>query len=669
MRNVDWIAEIYRECRLSDGWSSHLVLKKLLEVIGPTRGLPEMQSAHDRRPFDDTTMLLDAWGVQSDESLGMAEGVPAGSLHLVGFIDAESTRDKELSLQATGDAVRGMVAFYARSVRDDRPLHTLTGPNDSSWQPTKYIHETRKTIQHVQFTLISTLQGDQERLQRLADSVLANASISKSASIEIWTRTKLDRLMGEQGSSDQILLDLSEQDEGNQDLTPAPHPVIESGVPGGWEVYSTTLTGYQIARFYSRYRLKLLNENVRAFLQFTTKTNKAILSTIKNDPVRFVSFNNGISIVARGAEKNFRTESCDRPCCNGNESTVSADINPHDGEVDALWNLLDAQIVNGGQTTAAIYHASLDPEIRRSKAMSRVRVPVKITIVPGGEDERDDAIALIAKYSNTQNSIKPADLESNNAFFRALQSAAETTEVPIGTNLGTVWFFERTRGSYAETAALGDPNWARVHPHAQVINKYQVADVMNCVAGRPFDSQLGGDALFTRYLRWLRAESAGSKKGALPEHLFFSEVPYGDDATQLAREWKGVVAAVIVKRELDKLFLEQDGWMRTISARYVLALAYIQFSYRWSVIWDTQDPFAAVLVEDSGSSEFGSRADSFTAWARRAGEIVSEGVESARLLPNGTVRDLNYTAKLHSTWEEVLKLARTRGIVRSGSSE
>jgi hypothetical protein len=596
----------------------------------------------------------------------MADGVPAGILHLVGFIDAESTRDKELSLQATGDAVRGMVAFYVRSARDDRPLHILTGPNDSAWPPTKYIHETRKTIQHVQFTLISTLQGDQERLQRLADSVLTNANIPKSVSIEIWTRAKLDRLMGEHGSSDQVLLDLSEQDEGSQDLTPAPHPVIESGVPGGWEVYSTTFTGYQIARFYSRYRLKLLNENVRAFLQFTTKTNKAILSTIKNDPVRFVSFNNGVSIVARGAEKNFRTDSCDRSCCKGNESPVDSSMNPHDGEVDALWNLLDAQIVNGGQTTAAIYHASLDPEVRRSKAMSRVRVPVKITIVPGGEDERDDAIALIAKYSNTQNAIKPADLESNNAFFRALQNAAESAEVPIGINLGTVWFFERTRGSYAETAALGDSNWTRVHPYAQVINKYQMADVMNCLAGRPFDSQLGGDALFTRYLRWLRLESAGSKKGALPEHLFFSEAPHGADASILATEWKGVVSGVIFKRELDRLFMEKDGWMRTISARYVLALAYVQFSDQWSRIWETQDPHAVVLAEESGSSEFESRADSFAAWTRRAGDIVNEGVESARLLPNGTIRDLNYTAKLQSTWEEVLKLARTRGIVRSG---
>lgn len=666
MSSQDWIDEIYRESRLADGWSSERVLEQILAEIAPTRGLPEMRFAFDRRPFDSTKMVLDAWGVQSDDSLGTQNGLPGSVLHLVGFLDSDSTRETELSLERTGDAIRGMIAFYARSARDNTPLHSITGANDAPWQPAKYIHESKQEIKHVQFILITTLRGDQERLQRLADNVLASAGLPVSASVELWTRVKLVQLRDHGVPSDQVILDLSEQDQGNEDQLPAPHPVIESGVPGGWEVYSTTFTGHQIARFYARYRLKLLNENVRAFLQFTTKTNKAILATIKNDPVRFVSFNNGISIVARDAEKNFRTDACVEPCCLARKGDGKPASSKHDGEVDALWSLIDAQIVNGGQTSAAIYHASLDPDVRKSGAMSRVRVPVKITIVPGTEDERDDAIALIAKFSNTQNSIKPADLESNNFFFRQLQKIANETEVPSGTGAGTLWFFERTRGSYAETAALEDPAWGRVHPTSQVLNKYLLADVMNCIAGRPFDSQLGGDALFTRYLRWLRAGNAVAKKGLPSEKLAFSKEPGASYDELLSAEWKGAVGAVIVRRELEKIFAETEGWMRTISTRYVLALMYLEFSSRWESIWVSQDPFVIMNKCDREIENPPSQASVFADWVRRAGEVVREGVESARVLPGGGVRDLNYTAKLLSTWEEVLALARTRGMVQRG---
>jgi hypothetical protein len=670
-RPMSWVENVYRECRLTDGWSSELVLGKLLEVVGPSRGLPEMQAAYDRRPFDSVTMILDAWGVQSDESLGFVEGLPASTLHLVGFIDAEATRDDQFSLERAGDAMRGMIAFYERSARSVTPLHTLTGPNDNAWQPSKYIHDGQKTIRHVQFTLITTLNGEQERLQRITEVVLANASLTVSASAELWTRGKLESLVNLEESGDQVILDLSEQDEDAAELNPAPHPVIESGIEGGWEVYSTTFTGHQIARFYSRYRLKLLNENVRAFLQFTTKTNKAILGTIKNSPEKFVSFNNGISIVARSAEKNYFAASCDQLCCAGRRIDISqAEQHSKDLIVDGLWTLTDAQIVNGGQTTAAIYHASLDPEVRRSKALSRVRVSVKISVVPGSEDDRDDAIAQIAKYSNTQNAIKPADLESNNMYFRKLQEAAELQEVPFGLLSGTVWHFERTRGRYAESVALENPNWKRIHPQTQVITKYLLADVMNCLSGRPHESQLGGDALFIRYLRWLRASATQSmRKGALSESIFFASKDELNEAARLGAEWRGIVGAVIVRRELEQIFKDTDGWMRTISVRYVLALAYLAFAEEWNAVWEYQTHERLIAGAESGPYANVNGSQSFSSWARNVGKIVNEGIDASRVMVDGEPRDLNYTAKLPGTWEKVRGLAQEKGFIPGSTTQ
>ena len=669
MISGSWIDQIYQESHLASGWSSQVILEKIVKDLAPACGLPELEYAHDRRPCNSATMVLDAWGIQSDDSLGNIGGAPASVLHLVGFIDRDATKDDQLSLEKCGDAIRGMAWFYTRSVRKETPLYELTSPSEPSYNAARFLYEEQETFQHIQFTLISTLNGNEEALQRVAQVALANEGLAEISSIDVWTLNRIERLHSANGTQELLVLDLSELDEGAAPgQQPAPHPVVESGMDGGWEVYSTVLTGHQIARFYSRHRQRLLNENVRAFLQFSTKTNKSILATIKNDPVKFVSYNNGISIVARRAVKSM---SCAEACCAQREVLFSdycqenccGKIPQFDRQrdVQALWSLEDAQIVNGGQTTAAIFHASRDSEVRRKGSLSQVRVPVKITVVPGTSDDREDAIALIAKYANTQNAIKAGDLESNNAYFRRLEVAAGLALAPAGPRTGTTWVFERVRGRFAETAQLEGVDWLRSHPADQRVDKYLLADVMNCVSGRPYEAQLGGDALFARYLRWLRTESgAGPKRVGGPERLqFFEQLNVeASNLDALSAEWTGVVSSVLVRRELERLFVSMEGWIRSISHRYVLALAYRTFGPQWLAIWDRQS------VEDAYQSALGGvNVDgrmvkpTFEAWASAAAVVVAEGIEAARVLPDGTLREINATAKNSTTWEQVLKVA------------
>jgi hypothetical protein len=675
-----WVDQVYRESALVSGYQAQRVLERLLKELTPVCGLPLLEIAHDRRPCKSATMVLDAWGTQPDESLGSGpDGVPYDSLYLIGFLDARATRESNLSLEACGDAIRGMSWFYQRSSRDAggsvKPLHEQTPPSDASYDAARYICEQRATIKHVQFILITTLPGDEEKLQVVAEAALHNEGLGEIGSVDVWTLPRLERLRTVGGDEGLVVLDLTELDEGSAPgLRPAPHPVIECGIEGGWEVYLTSFTGHQIARFYGRHRQRLLNENVRAFLQFSTKTNKAILATIKSDPVKFVSYNNGISIVAQSATKTYQcTEDC---CANGYvtfEDSCQKDCCAAKGggrgqaNVDALLSLHDAQIVNGGQTTAAIFHASRDPGVRRSGSLSSVRVPVKITIVSGSTDDRDDAIALIAKFANTQNSIKAGDLESNNQFFRRLEAAAGRIAAPSGPRTGSFWVFERTRGRYAETAQLEGPDWLRAHPQEQKVDKYLLADVMNCTSGRPYEAQLGGDALFARYLRWLRSSGGRvGKKGVLAERLFFVDSPMHDEEQALQLEWAGVVASVLVRRELEKVFAETEGYLRSISYRYVLALAHRAFGTRWRSIWSRQDVEDAYRHELSGAEQAaGTTAPTFAAWAAIAGTIVKDGVEASRIRPDGEVRELNYTAKMAETWDNVLRLAIERRLITS----
>ena len=84
-----------------------------------------------------------------------------------------------------------------------------------------------------------------------------------------------------------------------------------------------------IAELYGRFGPKLLERNIRVFLQMKSKVNKGIRDTIHNESYMFLAYNNGISTTAEDVklEKNGS------------------------GITGISW-LRDFQIVNGGQTTA-----------------------------------------------------------------------------------------------------------------------------------------------------------------------------------------------------------------------------------------------------------------------------------------------------------------------------
>jgi hypothetical protein len=112
------------------------------------------------------------------------------------------------------------------------------------------------------------------------------------------------------------------------------------------------------------------------------------------------------------------------------------------------------------------------------------------------------------------------------------------------------------------------------------------------------------------------------------------------------------------------VFADTEGYLRSISYRYVLALAYRAFGVRWGSLWTRQDVEDAYRHELSGvEAAAGTVAPSFAAWAAIAGAIVKDGVEASRTRPDGEERELNYTAKMAETWDNVLRLAIERQLI------
>ncbi len=170
-------------------------------------------------------------------------------------------------------------------------------------------------------------------------------------------------------------------------------------------------------RIYDEYGPRLLEFNVRSFLQAKGKVNKGIRDTLKQEPDRFMAYNNGISATADSLQV----------------------VRNDDGQL-AIKTITGLQIVNGGQTTASLHRAK-----KIDKAdISAVFVPAKITILLKPE-KLEEIVPKISLYANSQNVIQVADFSANHSFHIEIERLSTTVWCPGEQGR---WFYERARGQY-----------------------------------------------------------------------------------------------------------------------------------------------------------------------------------------------------------------------------
>jgi hypothetical protein len=178
--------------------------------------------------------------------------------------------------------------------------------------------------------------------------------------------------------------------------------------------YMAFIPGEALANIYNTWGQRILNLNVRSFLQLSGKINKGLRETLIKNPDRFFSYNNGISAVVEDLD-------------------IKSDV---DGPY--IKSAIGFQIVNGGQTTATISRTHKVDGID----LKKVIVPAKITIV--GKNLFKEIVPNISVFANTQNSVKTADFSSNHDFHKQFKKLSETIITPTGKK----WFYERMRGEY-----------------------------------------------------------------------------------------------------------------------------------------------------------------------------------------------------------------------------
>ena len=622
-----------------EGYPSEALLAEMLKIVGvsdPTR--PDYNLCYYR--FTDESGAkagIDAFSYSPDDSARVSEGDSdsPGQLHLIYFISSTSGTPGPVTTESINAAVGELGNLYARCrLRSGLPNDIKVAGSDALLDLADILREGHTDINSVRLEVFTDLEVDSSATY-VSERTLGGIPVK----VAIWTPDRLLESWSNQqeGKSDNIVLTLSEE---------STHPVLAVGSDEK-PIYITALRGDQLAEFYSEYQLQAVNENIRAFLEFKGKTNKGIRDTINLRPEDFMSYNNGLTIVASGIEVD-NWSSCTHENCDGSEHQDTGTL----GWTIRARAFHDVQIVNGGQTTAAIYHCWKDGGMKEQ--VEELRVFAKIVIVDKSDyDERDQVVAAIAKFSNSQNKVDSATLESNNPHFKALAKAADSLSVPSGLqNSGTYWYFDRAPGRYTAQSKSENSVWGEMHPSVQVIDKYDLAEVVNCVTGRPNEAQKGKSGSFSAYRKLLKENNRVHplSKDRTPRGLCV----FGDNALHDSseyddydEEWRGTIASVIVIRRLKEILdPETTSWMRTISRRYVLAMAYRSFSALWDHAWKLQSADEAFLHHWGVAwPSF----DSFEDWAKAALAHVNTAMRASLKAHPG--KGENQRAQMSATWE------------------
>ena len=428
-----------------------------------------------------------------------------------------------------------------------------------------------------------------------------NATIT----FEAWDIVRLHRLVSSGRGHEHVEIDFKEQ-------FGVLLPCLK--VPCDNSEYSACLTylpGDVLAGLYQSYGARLLEKNVRAFLQAKGKVNRGIRDTIKNEPYMFMAYNNGISITAKSIE--YDVDDYGRDC---------------------IRKIFDLQIVNGGQTTASLLFSKKTD----GSDLSKIFVQAKISVVLD-DDKIDEVVSNISRFSNSQNKVSDADFDANSKFHVMLQDFSRKIWAP---DASSMWFYERARGQYADekakcTTPKSKRDFIKKYPSQQKFTKTDLAKYINTWEQLPYYVSRGNEKNFRQFTIRLM-----EMRNFIPDELFY----------------KRLIAKAIIFKSAEKIVSAQGvhGYRANVVA-YTIALLLHKTECRINLdqIWKEQrisNSLAAVIDSLSKSVRERILADAagknVTEWCKRekcwesvlqldvevSGDLDAELLTSTGRIPN-----------------------------------
>jgi hypothetical protein len=265
-----------------------------------------------------------------------------------------------------------------------------------------------------------------------------------------------------------------------------------------YEAYLAIVPGKFLCDVYKKYGPRLLESNVRSFLNVRGAVNKGIRATILNERNKFFTYNNGISTIAKNIETKYV---------------------PNRGLY--ITKFTDFQIINGGQTTASLASA----DIKDKAPLSNIYVQMKLTIL---QEENPELIHNISKYANSQNKVTAADLNSNHPFYGLMEDFSRKIYAPPINNqpYQTLWFFERARGQYDQPkmskTKAERASYEKTNPKSQKFTKTDLAKYLNSSYMKPYDVSWGAEVNLTRFQ--VELEKQWDKDKTIFNEIFYKDL-------------------------------------------------------------------------------------------------------------------------------------------------
>jgi hypothetical protein len=320
-----------------------------------------------------------------------------------------------------------------------------------------------------------------------------------------------------------------------------------------YESYLTVLTGEGLVQIYEQFGQKLFEQNVRTFLQFRGKVNKGIRNTIGGDPEKFFAYNNGITATASGVQ------------------------------LDTLGNIIkikNFQVVNGGQTTSAIYAAKKVAKLD----ISNISVQMKLSVVKD-KSKQNDFVSKVSRYANTQNKVNESDFFSNSSFHKDFKSHSKRIGVAAtgGSQRRTHWFYERVRGEYLNEQAYLTTSKKK---------QFQLENPKNQLLDKTFLSKSEN--------AWRQKPDVVSKGAQYSFSIFAIDVTQELEKDNLAiteAYFKDVISRVILFRNVEKMISKSEWYSGGFRAQTVAySISYLSFIIsdmgqflNFNPIWEYQE--------------------------------------------------------------------------------
>ena len=444
-----------------------------------------------------------ATGYQVD---GYAIDREGGELHIA-ISDFRAERELESLNQARIESLFKRAERFVNAALKSEFVNSLeeTSPTFQAAQP---IYTLRNSIKRVRLIIFSNA-----RLVSRKKGVEAKEVDGRAFTYNLLDFTRYVDIRESQNGSEPIEIDFSELGE-------EPLQCIQAHTGGGvYASYLIAMPGELLAKIYGLYGPRLLEQNVRTFLQARTKVNRGIIETISQTPEMFFAYNNGLTATA--SELN------------------TARLPDGSNTISRIKNL---QIVNGGQTTASILYA----KDQNNADLRDVYVQVKLSVVEPADIE--DIVPKISRFANTQNRLNDADFFSGHPFHLEMEKISRRLSAPqkAGAFSASKWFYERARGQYkdklAYAAAVARNRFLAEFPKDQVIVKTDLAKAELTFECEPHVVSQGAQKCFLSF-----ADRIGKAWYANPSH--FHETYFKD-----------AVARIILFRWTDSMISKSDWY-------------------------------------------------------------------------------------------------------------